>query len=134
MNREEFVGYVESRAEELRIPLHGEGELRGLPCEFQHAMALVCLLDAMRQPAPSSEALRSWYGGAALASPETARWVYRVIGSLRNADLEKLDVHELMAFCSRVEPWCAFASGLINDRSRNRALLNLPKDGGVRSA
>jgi hypothetical protein len=132
MNREEFVGYVESRAEELRIQVHGEGELRGLPCEFQHALALVWLLDALRRPAPSSEALRSWYGHAALASPEAARWVYRVVGSLHNADLERLDAYELMAFCSRIEPWCAFASGLINDRSRNRALINPPKDASAR--
>ncbi|HEY1890655.1 MAG TPA: hypothetical protein VGG63_09615 [Steroidobacteraceae bacterium] len=133
MNRGEFVGYVESRAEELQIPLHGEGELRGLPREFHQALALAHLLDALRRPGPSGEALRTWYGDQALASPETARWVYRVVGSLRNADLEKLDVYELVAFCSRVEPWCAFASGLVNDRSRNSVLVNPPKDGSARS-
>jgi hypothetical protein len=116
MNREEFVGYLESTAGELQIPVHGDGDLLGLPREFHQALALACLLDALRRPAPSTEALRSWYGEAAFASPEPARWVYRVVGSLRNRDLEKLDVFELVAFWNRFDPWVGLANGLANDR------------------
>ena len=132
MNREAFVGYLQSRSAELQIPLHGEGELRGLPREFHQALALAHLLDALRRPGPSGEALRSWYGDQALASPETARWVYRVVGSLRNPDLEKLDVYELVTFCNRFEPWVGLANGLVNDRNRKKSIVNPSKDGGVR--
>lgn len=118
MNREEFVGYLQSRAEELQIPLHGEGELQGLPREFHQALAFACLLDALRRPAPTGRDLRAWYGETALASPEAARWIYRVTGWLRNPDLEKLEVYELVAFCNRLEPWVGLADGLANDRRR----------------
>lgn len=118
MNREEFVRYLRSRAEELRIPLHGEGDLWGLPREFHQALAFACLLDALRRPGPTPQDLRAWYGEAALASPETARWVYRVVGCLRNPDLEKLDAYELVAFWNRLEPWVGLADGLANDRRR----------------
>ncbi len=118
MNREEFVGYLRPRAEELQIPLHSEGKLLGLPREFHQALALACLLDALRRPAPTDKDLRTWYGEAASASPETARWVYRVVGSLRNPDLEKLEVYELVTFWNRLEPWVGLANALANDRGR----------------
>jgi len=118
MNRGEFVGYLESRAQGLQIPLHSEGELQGLPLEFHQALAVAHLLDALRRPAPSGRALRAWYGQAALASPDTARWVYRVVGSLENPDLEQLDVYELVSFWNRLEPWVGVANALANDRRR----------------
>ena len=118
MNREEFIGYLESRAEGLQIPLHRKGELLGLPRKFHQALAVASLLDALGQACPPVTTLRTWYGRAALASPETARWVYRVVGSLRNPDLEKLDVDELRAFSERFESWDGFANGLANDRKR----------------
>jgi hypothetical protein len=116
MSREEFVGYLESRAEGLKIPLHRDGELRGLPREFHQALAVAYLLDALGQPAPSGEDLRSWYGQAVSASPEAARWAYRVVGSLRNQDLQELDVYELVAFSNRFDTWGGFANAFANDR------------------
>lgn len=131
MNREEFIGYLESRAEELEIPLHREGELLGLPREFHHALAVAHLLDALGKPAPSGDALRTWYGRAALASPETARWAYGVVGSLRNQDLDRLDVDELLKLWLRFESWAGVAHGLANDLIRKSEFVNPSKDGGV---
>lgn len=116
MNRGEFVGYLDTGVGPLPMPLWARGELAGLPREFHQALALAHLLDALRLPAPSGEALRGWYGAAAAASPETARWVYRVVGSLRNGDLEQLDDIELLAFSSRFQGWVGLAAGLANDR------------------
>lgn len=130
MNREEFIGYVKSRAEELGIPLHQEGELLGLPRECHQALAVAHLLDALGQAAPSGDALRTWYGEG-LGSPETARWVYSVVGSLRNQDLEKLDLDELLKFWLRFQSWSGFANGLANDMTRKSDLVNPSKDGGV---
>lgn len=118
MKREEFVGYVASRAGQIGIPVHQEGELKGLPREFHHSIAIAYLLDALGQDAPSGEELRAWYGAAASASPMTARWVIRVVGSLRNPDLEKLDIDELLAFWPLFEGWAGMAHGLANDRCR----------------
>lgn len=118
MNREEFTGYLESRADALEIPLHREGELLCLPREFHQAVALACFLDALGQPAPTGKALRTWYGEAASASPETARWVLRVVGSLENEDLKKLHVNELMAFSTQFDVWGGFAHVLANGRAR----------------
>lgn len=115
MNREEFTGYLESRA--LEIPLHREGELLRLPREFHHAVAVTYLLDALGQPAPTAKALRTWYGQAASASPETARWVLRVVGSLENEDLKKLHVNELMAFSTQFDVWGGFAHVLANRKA-----------------
>ena len=131
MNREEFIAYIESRAEELGIPVHREGELLGLPREFYQALAVAYLLDALGQPAPSGDDLRVWYGKAALTSPEVARWAYRVVGSLRNEDLHKLDVDELLKFWLRFESWGALARGLANDLRRDSNLVNPSKDGGA---
>jgi hypothetical protein len=117
MNREQFIGYVKSRAEVLKIPLHDEGELLGLPRACHQALAVAYLLDALGQPAPSGDELRTWYGEE-LASPETARWVYSVVGSLRNQDLEKLNLEELLKFWLRFQSWSGFASGLANDLKR----------------
>lgn len=118
MSREEFIGYLASRAEGLKIPLHRGGELRGLPREFHQALALAQLLDALGQSAPSSEALRTWYGKAAWANVEAARWVYRVVGSLRDPDLKNLDLGELMSFWVRFETWGAAANSLARDARR----------------
>ena len=63
------------------------------------------MLDALGRPAPSSEALRKWYGTAAWANGEAARWVYRVVGALRHPDLAKLDLGELMSFWVRFDNW-----------------------------
>lgn len=134
MNREEFIGYVESRAKVLKIPLNRRGELARLPRKFHHALALAYLLDALGQAAPSGEALRNWYGQAAAASPETARWVYRVVGSLRDPDLEKLNTKELIAFSERFGPWGGLAKGFANDRARKSLPVNPSKDGGARTA
>lgn len=130
MNREEFIGYVKSRAEELRIPLHQEGELLGLPRECHQALAIAHLLDALGKPAPSGDDLRTWYGQRS-ASPETARWVYSVVGSLRNQDLEKLDLDELLKFWLRFQSWSGFANGLANDLKRKSEFVNPSKDGGM---
>jgi hypothetical protein len=70
------------------------------------------MLDALGRPAPSSEVLRKWYGNAAWANVEAARWVYRVVGALREPDLGKLDLGELMSFWVRFENWGAVAKGL----------------------
>ena len=118
MNREEFAGYVASMAGELGISVHPEGELQGLPREFLHSVAIAHLLDALGQAAPSAEELRAWYGPAASASPKTARWVTRVVGSLRNPDLEKLNLDELLTFWPLFEGWAGMAHGLANDRCR----------------
>lgn len=118
MNREEFVGYLESRAEALKIALHCHGELRGLPRKFHQALAVAHLLDALEQPAPSGEDLRAWYGLAVSASPEAARWAYRVVGSLRNQDLQALDTYELVAFSNRFDTWGGFANAFASDRKR----------------
>lgn len=118
MSREEFIGYLASRAEALKIPLHRGGELRGLPREFHQALAMAQLLDALGQPAPSSELLRNWYGKAAWASAEAARWVYRVVGSLRDPDLKSLDLGELISFWVRFETWGAAANCLARDARR----------------
>jgi hypothetical protein len=112
MNRDEFVGYLASRTDALAIRLHRDGELMGLPCEFHHALAVAQMLDALGHPAPSSEVLRKWYGNAAWANVEAARWVYRVVGALRDPDLGKLDLGELMSFWVRFDNWGAVARGL----------------------
>ncbi len=130
MNREEFIGYVKARAEELKIPLHDEGELLGLPRQCHQALAVAHLLDALGQSAPSGDALRTWYG-AGLASPQTARWVYSVVGSLRNQDLEKLDLDELLKFWLRFQTWSGFTNGLVNDIARKSEFVDPSKDGGV---
>ncbi|HEV2271365.1 MAG TPA: hypothetical protein VGR92_18080 [Steroidobacteraceae bacterium] len=118
MSREEFIGYLASRAEALRIPLHRGGELRGLPREFHQALAMAQLLDALGEPAPSGELLRTWYGNAAWASAEAARWIYRVVGSLRDPDLKNLDLGELMSFWVRFETWGAAANSFARDARR----------------
>lgn len=133
MNREEFIAYIESRAEQLQIPVHQEGELLGLPREFYQALAVAHLLEALGQPAPSGDDVRKWYGKAALESPEAARWAYRVVGSLRNQDLDKLDVDELLKFWLRFESWGALARGLANDLRRSSNFVNPSKDGGPRA-
>lgn len=118
MNREEFIGYLASGAEGLAIQLHGRGRLRGLPREFHQALAVAHLLDALGRPAPSSEALRAWYGGEALASPDAARWVYRVVASLRDPDLKKLHPNELNSFALRLVTWGSTASAVAEDMAR----------------
>lgn len=128
MNREEFVGYVQSRAAELGIPLHQERELTGLPREFHQALALACLIDARGQAAPSGEALRGWYGQAA-ESTEAARWAYRVVRNLRNSDLGKLDVDELLQFWILFDSFAGLAHGLANDLRRKSGVVNPSKDG-----
>lgn len=134
MNREEFAGYVQSRAQEIGIPVHQEGQLLGLPCEFRQALAVAHLLDALGQDRPSGEALRSWYGQAALEGTETARWVYRVARDLRNSDLEKLDVDELVSFWLLFDSFGGLAHGLASDLRRKSGLVNPSKDGGARTA
>jgi hypothetical protein len=118
MTRDEFVGYLAARAEALRIPLHRAGELAGLPREFHQALAVARLLDALGQPAPSGELLRTWYGRAAWASADAARWVYGVVGSLRDPDLEQLDLGELLSFWVRFDTWGAAAHALARDVRR----------------
>lgn len=118
MNREEFVEYLASRAQGLKIPLHRSGKLLGLPREFHQALAMAYLLDALGRPAPSGEVLRTWYGKDALASPQAAKWVYRVVGALRDPDLEKLSTNELISFGLRLATWGAAASGLAGDATR----------------
>jgi hypothetical protein len=112
MNRDEFVGYLAFRTDALGIRLHRDGELTGLPCEFHQALAVAQMLDALGQPAPSSEVLRKWYGNVARANVQAARWVYRVVGALRDPDLGKLDLGELMSFWVRFENWGTVARGL----------------------
>jgi hypothetical protein len=118
MTREDFVGYLASRAEALKIPLHRAGELVGLPREFHQALAMARLLDALGQPAPSGELLRAWYGRAAWASGAVARWVYEVVGSLRDPDLEQLELGELMSFWVRFDTLGAAAHSLARDVRR----------------
>jgi hypothetical protein len=129
MKREEFIRYLESRADELEIPCHGEGDLRGLPREFCQALAVAHLLDALGRSAPSGDDMRRWYGEVALANPEAARWAYRVVGSLQNQDLDKLDVDELLKFWLRFESWGGLAKGLANDLRRRSNSVNSSKDG-----
>jgi hypothetical protein len=124
MNREEFISYLESRAEALRIPLHRKGEMAGLPRKFHHALAVAHLLVALGQPAPSAQFLRTWYRQAASASPEAARWVYGVVGSLRNPDVQKLKATELVAFSERFRPWGGIANGFATDRARKSRPVN----------
>lgn len=118
MGRDEFIGYLASRAEALDIPLHASGELAGLPREFHHALAIAQMLDALGRRAPSGALLRAWYGEAAFADGETARWVYRSVGLLRNPDLERLDPSELTAFWVRFDTWGAAAHVLVRSRRR----------------
>lgn len=120
MNREEFTQYLASRAEDLEIPLHRGGRLVGLPRKFHQALAAACLLDALGQPAPSTEALRTWYGNEALASAEAAKWIYRVVGALRDPDLERLNASQLTAFGVRLATWGVAASALAEDARRKR--------------
>ncbi|MGH8200523.1 MAG: hypothetical protein ACREVO_09210 [Steroidobacteraceae bacterium] len=129
MNREEFAGYVQSRAEELGIPLHKEGELAGLPREFHQAVAVACLIDALGQPAPSGDALRGWYGLAGAESTEMARWAYRVVRNLRNSDLGKLDVDALLEFWILFDGFGGLAHALANDLRRKSGVVNPSKDG-----
>jgi hypothetical protein len=134
MNREEFAGYVASGARELRIPLHQEGELLGLPCEFHQALAVAHLLDALGKAAPSGEAVRSWYGQAAVDGTKTARWVYQVVRDLRNSDLEKLGIDELVEFWILFDSLGGLAYALANDIRRKSGIVNPSKDGGARTA
>lgn len=138
MNREEFIGCLAARADDLEIPLHRRGRLRGLPREFHQALAVAHLLDALGRPAPSSEVLRTWYGKEALASPDAARWIYRVVASLRNPDLEKLHPNELNSFGLRFVTWGSMASAVAEDMARklrrvrttaHRRAVNPSKDG-----
>ncbi|HVS76452.1 MAG TPA: hypothetical protein VHE11_05920 [Steroidobacteraceae bacterium] len=105
MTRDEFVRYLAPRADAINIRLHRSGALAGLPWKFHQALAVAQLLDALGQRAPSSEDLRAWYGAATGSTEETARWIYRVVGSLRDWDLEKLDLGELMSFWVRFDTW-----------------------------
>lgn len=118
MGRDEFIEYLASQAEVLDIPLHRLGDLAGLPREFHHALAVAQMLDAFGRRAPSGEVLRTWYGEAASGNPETARWIYRVVGALRNPDLEKLDPSDLTAFWVRFDTWAAAAHVLARGRRR----------------
>jgi hypothetical protein len=118
MTREEFIGYLASRAEGLGIPVHGGGELLGLPRKFHQALAMAHLLDALGQPAPSNRALRTWYGDDALASPEAARWIYRVAGALRDPDLGRLPPNELLSFRLRFAQWGSMARAVAADATR----------------
>ena len=119
VNREQFVGYLASRAEALKIPLCRTGDLMGLPREFHQALAVARLLDALGQPAPSGELLRAWYGKTARASGAVARWVYEVVGSLRDPDLEQLELGELMSFWVRFDTLGAAAHSLARDVRRH---------------
>lgn len=118
MSREEFIEYLASRAEGLKISLYRGGRLLGLPREFHQALAMAYLLDALGGPAPSSELLRTWYGKNALASPEAAKWIYRVVGALRDPDLERLGINEVISFGLRLATWGAAASALAGDATR----------------
>jgi hypothetical protein len=138
MNREEFIEYLASRAEGLKIPLHRAGKLLGLPRDLHQALAVAHLLDALGRRAPSGEALRAWYGKESLASPEVARWIYRTVGALRDQDLESLNTGELISFGLRFATWGAAASALAGDATRklrrargttDRRLGNPSKDG-----
>lgn len=120
MNREEFIGYLAPRAEDLRIPLHRAGKLLGLPRKFHQALAVAHLLDALGQPAPSNQALRTWYGEEALASPEAARWIYRVAGALRDPDLGRLPPNELLSFRLRFAQWGSLARAVAADARKAR--------------
>lgn len=133
MNQAKFIGWLESRAKEVGIPLHREGKLLGLPREFHHALAMSHLLDALGQPGPSGDDLRDWYGGPTLASPEAARWAYRMVGSLRNQDLDKLEADELLKFWLRFESWGALAQGLATDLTRRSNFVDPSKDGGAQT-
>lgn len=119
MNRDEFIRYLASRAQALDIRLYRSGELAGLPCEFHEALALAQMLDALGRPAPSSETLRKWYGKAVSGSAETARWIYRVVGALRDPDLENLDLGELMSFWVRFDNWGA-AANMVAKKARQK--------------
>jgi hypothetical protein len=124
MTRDEFVGYLAPRAESINLRLHRAGALVGLPCKFHQALALAQLLDALGQHAPSSEDLRRWYGVGEESTEETARWIYRVVGSLRDWDLEKLELGELMSFWVRFDTWGEAAYLLARDaRARLRPAL-----------
>lgn len=118
MSREEFIGYLASRAKDLKIPLRRRGKLLGLPRKFHQALAVACFLDALGQPAPSSEVLRAWYGKEAQAGVETAQWIYRVVGALRGPDLEGLDPGVLMSLWVRFDTWGAMANSLVRDAKR----------------
>jgi hypothetical protein len=123
MNRDEFIRYVASNAGALGIRLHRAGELAGLPCEFHQALAIAKLLEALGRSAPSSGVLRGWYGNAAWANPEAARWVYRVVEALRDPDLERLDLGELMSFWVRFDAWGCAAKWAAHDvREKLRAM------------
>jgi hypothetical protein len=123
MSREEFVGFLASGAGAFKIPLHRAGDLIGLPREFHQALAVARLLDALGQPAPTNDLLRSWYGKAAWASAEAARWVYQAVGALRDPDIEQLDLGELLSFWVRFDTWGAAAHSLARDvRRQLRAL------------
>ena len=130
MNRQEFISYLESRADKIGIPLHLEGELRGLPQEFHHAVAMAHLMDTLGQPAPSGEELRAWYGRAVLASPEAARWAYQAVGYLRNEDLDRFAPDELLKFGLRFQGWAGLAQGLVNDHGRGPEFVKPSKGGG----
>jgi hypothetical protein len=119
MNRDEFIRYLASRADALDIRLYRGGELVGLPCEFHEALALTQMLVALGRPGPSSEALRNWYGKAASASAEAARWIYHVVGALRDADLERLDLGEVMSFWVRFDNWGA-AANMVARKARQK--------------
>ena len=118
MNRKDFIGYLAPRATGFKIRLHREGKLLGLPLKFHQALAVVHLLDALGHPAPSSHALRTWYGNEAVASPEAARWIYEVTGALQDADLEKLRPNEITAIGFRFTALGATAHGLATDAAR----------------
>jgi hypothetical protein len=131
MSRGEFIEYLASRAEGLKIPLHRAGRLLGLPREFHQALAMTRLLDALGQRAPSSEVLRTWYGKEALASGNAAKWIYRVVGALRDPDLQKLSKSELISFGLRLATWGAAASALAGGATRlRRARRTVPLQPG----
>lgn len=118
MNRKDFIGYLAPRASDLKIRLHREGKLLGLPLKFHQALAMVYLLDALGRRAPSSQTLRSWYGDEALGSPDVAKWIYDVTGALQDADLEKLRPNELTAIGFRLTALGATAHGMATDAAR----------------
>lgn len=118
MNRKDFIGYLAPKAADLKIRLHREGKLLGLPLKFHQALAVVHLLDALGHPAPSSHALRTWYGNEALASPDAARWIYGVTGALQDGDLEKVRPNELTAIGFRFTALGSTAHGMAADAAR----------------
>ena len=123
MSRDEFIRYLASNAGALDVRLHRAGELAGLPCEFHQALAVAKLLEALGRPAPSSAALRGWYGHTAWANAEAARWVYGVVEALRDPDLEQLDLGELMSFWARFDAWSCAAKWAARDvREKLRAV------------